>query len=424
MGTTIDAYKNELLLMPINIKNCSMAKIKRFCLFFREDYENNYRSYSLKSNSTVLLDHIYKEHELTNGKEVTIYIPIVPPTVGKIMVKILVKFEEDIIFKDNEVKRYLITINSRNSVNFKFEEKITTFDSNEDNPSLKKTFFTLDSLVNINNEQLRDLKIEDKVFMGKNYERLDKNINEWTTIDYGGEEKMNHKYLFSSESIIKQNSISNFFGRYTAGFNPRKKSMEISELRNTVNLNFIPENILNDPFQEHIKKTFLLFLVQNFLIFQWSCLEKNTDKKIEGLVFQQVVLKSPKMDYIFLKNLLKTICNLTVTTKKIEERNLVNLKLTMDLKGLKEYKRLLFVNISVQDKSNQRYWIGTQKYKITNGSNLNSNENIINCSFNCVTTQKGKVDINQIVFDFNLKEGNQMKVITVKDSPHPVIVYL
>jgi hypothetical protein len=220
MGKSIQMFKNELLLMPIVITNNSDARIKRFCLFFdeegtsltsssttNENAKHNHSSNNSNNSSSILCDYIYKDIELTKNAEcpgqntATIYVPIIPKQEGVMFIKMLIKFEEDIPFKDNEVKRYIIKLTVNKSIEFDIEERLLKYTSNENNSDIKNTLFALDTMAYINdNEVLKDLQIGNVVYANKDFICKNENNGKWDIVSTDNNyNKLYHKFKYSKE---------------------------------------------------------------------------------------------------------------------------------------------------------------------------------------------------------------------------------
>jgi hypothetical protein len=101
-------YLNELFLLPVNITNNANLKIKRFCIFLDDNDLNNE---NVNNQSLSLSNFIFKEVDIPKDTQFDITIPICPQKVGSFYLKIIIKFEEELKFKEIEIKRFILRFN-------------------------------------------------------------------------------------------------------------------------------------------------------------------------------------------------------------------------------------------------------------------------------------------------------------------------
>ena len=425
MGNNIEVYKNQLVLIPVKIINNSPARIKRFCLFFKEDDLSDNTQY-ISTNQNVLCDYIYKEIELINHPEhvnnVTIYLPVIPKKVGELYIKILCKFEEEAAFKDNEVKKYFLRLKVNESVEFDIKEKIMKFDSEEKGSEKKKITFSLDTIAYIANKaKFSNLKIGN-VYSEPEYIREDNTTN-WDIIENKEYMKLYHKFTFSKKVVIKPTSLSSFFNSFSSNFSIRKRSGDINDLATNTNFDFLPSEINNDAYQFHIKNKLSSIMLRNNLLFTWSCTETDTNKEIKGIYLHQTSLRLPKANLNYLKELLKTISTLSTQQQKVDDStSIITLNFNLDKSYLSELSSVasyeIFINEDIHDRDYK--WFGNKRYKeMNNYVKSSEGDNILKGSFSCFCYRKGRFDINVIGLKFNLKDN---KEITLYNSPCPAFV--
>ena len=416
LGREIQLYKDQFFLMPIKIVNNSDIKIKRFCFYFNDGI-HNYGPSSASKNSQnddlngccFLNEIIYKEIEVGNDKtdgknEQTIYVPLLPRKRGDIFLKILFKFEEDKTYVDNEVQRFLVKIKVKDSFNFVFKENINQF-----LPSM--TQFQLNSICTIKNNSLLDnFNLSQNIYLNDSFE-ISNNNNEWQKTDNKDYIVLYNKFIFnkkiSSQSDNDNLDINNNDNEYIVKKKQEKLNQKISELEKTINFdenNY--EGILVDPQQYHIKKKLCYLLAKNNLIFNWSAVEKNTNKEIKGLYIHKPNLKIPAINVKFLTQLLMSSITLKHSVNKISGNNTVcTLVMTINKNIFKEINDVKCFDIYVNQNYSEKYnWIGLKKYSFPNNNNekeknqnLNDNENnVVTLEFNCLFKEKGIYDLNQI----------------------------
>ena len=430
MGSCVKVYKNQLVLIPIKITNHSSARIKRICLFFKED-DLSGESDQFKTNQNVLCDYIYKEVDLmnndNNSKQVTIYVPVVPKKIGELYIKILVKFEEEIALKDIEVQKYFMRLLVDESVEFDIKEQIIKFDSEGVGPDKKKFTFSLDTIGYIANKAtFSNLKIGNNVFTEPEFIREDSSDFIWDNIENKDFEKKYHKFKFSKTDVASTNSMRSFLTSFSKNFSTTKKIGEIMELATKTNFDFLPDEINNDPLQSHIKHKLATIMLKNNLIFKWSCSNKVEGNEINGLYFHQTSLRLPNTNLKFIKQLMKTISSISAKQDKIDDKStLITITFTLDKKYLSELNSIssyeIFVNDDVRDTDYK--WIGMKKFKVNNQFIRKSNnidDYVLKLNFTCLCYRKGTFDINRIAVKFNLKTLKDD--ITIYNSPTSAIV--
>ena len=416
LGKEIQLYKDQFFLMPIKIVNNSDIKIKRFCFYFNDGIHNYGHSSANKNNQNDDLNGccffneiIYKEIEIGNGKtdgknEQTIYVPLLPRKRGDTFLKILFKFEEDKTYVDNEVQRFLVKIKVKDSFNFVFKENINQFLSS-------MTQFQLNSICTIKNNSLLDnFNLSQKIYLNDSFE-ISNNNNEWQKTVNKDYIVLYNKYIFNKK-ISSQNENDNIDintndNEYTVKKKHEKLNQKIAELEKTINFdenNY--DGILTDPQQSHIKKKFCYLLAKNNLIFNWSAIEKSTNKEIKGLYIHKPNLKIPAINVKFLTQLLMSSITLKHSVNKISDNNTVcTLVMTINKNIFKEINDVKCFDIYVNQNYSEKYnWIGLKKYSFPNNNNekektknLNENEdNVVSLEFSCLFKEKGIYDLNQI----------------------------
>ena len=411
LGKEIQLYKDQFFLMPIKIINNSHIRIKRFCFYFNDGI-HNFTSGNKNDdlNGCCFFNEIiYKEIEIGNDKtdgknEKTLYVPILPRKKGDLFLKILFKYEEDKTFNDNEVQRFLVKIKVKDSFNFIFKEKIDQF-----LPHL--TQFQLNSICTIkNNCLLENFTLSQHIYHNDDFEVL-QNGNEWQKTDNKDYVVLYNKFIFNKK-VNEQNDNDNIDinrndNEYVVKMKHQKLNQKISELEQ--NYKFDETNydgILTSKEQSHIKKKLCYLIAKNNLIFNWSAVEKQTQKEIKGLYIQKPNLKIPAINVQFLTQLLISSINMKSSINKIDDSNtLCTLTLTINKNVFKEINDVKSFDIYINEKYNEKVnWIGLNKYSISNNNNekdksdeKEQGENhIVNLDFNCIIREKGEYDLNQI----------------------------
>ena len=402
MGTSLTVYQHQLLLMPITITNNSDARIKRFCLFFEEEMAGvpSLESSSIKTEAnSVLCDYIYKEIELinnTNKNAITVYVPIVPRKQGDMYVKILIKFEEDTPFKDNEVKRYIIKLNINKSIVFDIDERLLKYTSNEHDSDIKNMLFALDTMAYINDTTMfKELSIGEHIYTSNTFIRKD-TTNTWDVVENDTFHKMYHKFKYAcaiNEGEKKGKSV-------------KQKETEMI-VKETV-FDFVPEHIRSDPQQSHIVHRLAQLLVHNRFMFTWKCAHTKTNTDVSGIVFHEASLQKPNTSLKFLKSLLKNTCTVTPVVTKVDNNvSAIALNFVLKRRSLTELRNITSYEIFVKNEDPEIKWYGMLNTKVDNTyCKKGDKTDVVSLTFVCLCTKKGRFNVNRIGIAFKMKEHN------------------
>ena len=417
LGKEIQLYKDQFFLMPIKIINNSDIKIKRFCFYFNDGIHNygptntNKKNINDDLNGCCFLNEvIYKEIEIDNEKtdgnnEKIVYVPLLPRKKGDIFLKILFKFEEDKTYVDNEVQRFLVKIKVKDSFNFVFKESINQF-----LPNL--TQFQLNSICTIKNNCLLDnFTLSPNIYSNGSFE-VYVNNNEWQKTINKDYIVLYNKFIFN-KIIDSQNDNENLDinkqdNDYVIKQKQQKLNKKISELEKTIKFdenNY--EGILNNPDQGHIKKKLCYLLAKNNLIFNWSAVEKATNKEIKGLYIHKPNLKIPRINVKFLNQLLMSSITFKHFMNKIDDKNTIfTLVMGINKNIFKEINDIKCFDIYINQNYSEKYnWLGLKRYSFPNNINIdkeknkeveNKEDNMISLEFNCLFKEKGEYDLNQV----------------------------
>ena len=273
------------------------------------------------------------------------------------------------------------------------------------------TQFQLNSICTIKNNSLLDnFNLSPNIYLNDSFE-ISNNNNEWQKTDNKDYIVLYNKFIFnkkiSSQSDNDNLDISNNDNEYTIKKKQEKLNQKIAELEKSINFdenNY--DGILVDPQQYHIKKKLCYLLAKNNLIFNWSAVEKNTNKEIKGLYIHKPNLKIPAINVKFLTQLLMSSITLKHSVNKISDNNTVcTLVMTINKNIFKEINDVKCFDIYVNQNYSEKYnWIGLKKYSFPNNNNekektknLNDNEdNVVSLEFSCLFKEKGIYDLNQI----------------------------
>ena len=406
LGNEIKLYKNELFMMPIKIVNNSNISIKNFCFYFNDDSND-------KNESCLLNELIFKEYEITNDKqnknnEKIIYVPIIPKAKGKIFLKILFKFEEDKTYIDHEIQRYLVTFDVKDSFTVNFKETI-----NKSHQELIIADIDMVCVVNNynnNNSSLESLYLKPIIYSNKSFEQNDiSTINKNENMMINEEHKVIYKKYKIKKLIKEENRKSsiNYINKqseYAIKKRREKLNKKIRELEKNIVLDFLDKydflkDNKNNVDQSHIKYSFCNLLAKDYLIINWSGIEKGSNKEINGLL-----LYKPKLQFSFItNNLFKNIINNFISIKhniiKMDNNSticIINVSIDNNFyKQLQNVKGIeIFINNTDKNNFNKLKWIGLKNYYLSNIEN-NSNK-IDEIQFTCLINEKGIYDINKI----------------------------
>ena len=427
LGREIEIYKDQFFLMPIKIVNNSDINIKKFCFYFNDGIHNYKENDDIK-NCCYLNEVIYKEMEIDNdkNKEKIIYVPLIPRKRGDIFLKILFKYEEEKIYIDNEVQRFLIKLKIKESFNFNINESITQF-----LPS--KIQFQLNSKCIINNNSALDnFNINTHIYLNDSYEicqnnNIQKTINKDNVIIY-------NKYIFNKKRNINKDdcddnlNINKNDNEYIIKRKKQILNKKIKELEKSINFeenNF--NGILLNPEQNHIKKKLCYLIAKDNLIFIWTAIDKNTNNEIKGLYIYKPNIIIPTINSEFLNQLLNHSITLKHIINKLNNKNYIcTIIMSINKNIFREINDIKYFEIYVNKSYSRKYnWIGLQKYCYLNYNNNTKEEtgknNIENLEFNCLINEKGVYDLNQFSMTIYSLDPNK-EVTNINKILSPIII--
>ena len=385
-GTELKLYKNQLFFMPIKITNNSNIIIKQFCFYFCDDANDI-------EQSCILNELIFKEIEITNNKEnkdneKIIYVPLIPKIEGKILLKVLFKFEEERTMNDYEIQRYIIILDVHDSFSFNIKETVHKYISDSIHADL-------DVLCNINNHENKEFQLEELIInpginFGNMYEII--NSNNQSNLqqnNLNGQNKTSYK-----KYTIKKKSDKNKISKTKSNQNK-----EIKNLLENIKFEFLEQyDFINfDKTQIHIKQDFCKLLLKEFLIFNWSAKEKNTNKYING-----IFIYKPKLIFSLFLNrdythFIKNLITMKYTINKMNDITICTIDISIDYNYYNQLENVkgieIFINKEIYN-TEKINWLGLKKYRLNKINGTFEKENEIH--FSCTISEKGIYDINQI----------------------------
>ena len=431
-GNNIKIYKNELFLMPIKIVNNSNIVIKNFCFYFNDDSNN-------VEESCLLSELIFKDIEITsdknnNNNEKTIYVPIVPKKKGKIFIKILFKFEEDKTYIDHEIQRYLITFNVQDSFSVNFKEIIQ-------NSQPDSIIEDLDMLCiahkSKNSPQLENITINESFYSSEIIEQIKQNNNVENNNSENIVEIKEHKVIYKKYKMKKninkeEENNSDIYNNkqsdYAIKMRKQKLYKKINELEKKINFEFLNEYEdikKNDTIEhKHVKTNFCKLLAKNYLIFNWTAIEKGTNKIINGLLFYKPKLNFSLIANNLLKNIIKNFISIKQSVFKMD--NIFTtciLDVFIDNNFYKQLRNIRGIEIFIDNKTendfNKCKWVGLKKYYLSNIDN--NSDNIDKIQFTCLISEKGIYDLNKISLAVH-SNISKMGIKIINNILSPIIV--
>ena len=395
-GTELKLYKNEIFFMPIKIINNSNIIIKQFCFYFSDD-ANDFEQ------SCILSELIYKELEISNIKEnknneKIIYVPLIPKKEGKTLLKILFKFEEERTMIDYEIQRFIILLDVQESFCFNIKEIVNKYDSD----TIIADIDIYSCINNYNNENfpLEDLIINSKIVSNHSYEQINIQKNQNERNDIKDKFKIIYnKYKIKKNLNKKVSPIKNANNENKNKKENEKINIRIKELLQNISFDFLDKyDFINyDKTQSHIKHNFCKLLLKDLLIFNWSAKEKNSQRKINGILIYKPKLIFSIFVNLSFTNFIKNLLTMKHSVRKIDKITICVIDISIDNNYYNQLENVkgieIFVNKEEHD-SNKLNWFGLQKYRI---NKINANyEKEKEIHFSCLISEKGIYDINQI----------------------------
>ena len=375
--------------MPIKITNNSNIIIKHFCFYLFDDSKDI-------EQSCLMSELIFKEIEISNNKEnknneKIIYVPLMPKKEGKILIKILFKFEEERTMIDYEIQRFIIILDVYDSFFFDIKENVHKFISDSILADLD-VFFRLNTY-NKNCSSLEKLIINPKLSFSNIYAQV--NISNITNSENGFYEK--NASIFQRFIIKKKIEKINNKEIKIHKSNEQKNKRAKEQLQN-IKFDFLDEyDFINyDITQSHIKHYFCKLLLKEFLIFNWSAKEKNSKRNINGIfTYKPKLIFSLSLNSFI--NFIKNLISIKHTVRKMNDVTICNLDVSIDNNYYNQLENIKGIEIFINNNTynfEKVKWFGLQKYKLSKINDNNQKENEIH--FSCLISEKGIYDINQI----------------------------
>ena len=152
--------------------------------------------------------------------------------------------------------------------------------------------------------------------------------------------------------------------------------------------------------QNHITHNFYKLLAKDYLIFNWSAIEKKTNKNIQGiLLYKPNLIFSSSSNINAFKKTINNFISMKYNTIKMDDNSSIYIiSVFVDNKFYKQFQNIkgieIFIN-NIDKKTSQKYkWIGLQKYFLSNVNN--NSDNIEEIQFTCMIKEKGIYDLNKI----------------------------
>ena len=395
-GTELKLYKGELFFMPIKITNNSNIIIKQFCFYFNDD-ENDIEQ------SCLLSELIYKEVEITNNKEnkdneKIVYVPLIPKKIGKTLLKVLFKFEEERTMIDYEIQRFIIILDIQDSFYFNYKEIVNKYDSDFIKADLDMLCYL--GNYNGNNFALEKLLINPQITSSNVYDVKYSQINQ--NKNNAIEDKFQTTYnKFRIKKEIKKNyPRENYEHKEINNKNENEKTnIRIKELLQNVNFDFLDKYdfIKKDKMQSHIKHNFCKLLIKDYLLINWSCKDKYANRDINGIfIYKPKLIFTLSLDSS-ISNFIKNLLSMQHNINKMDKITICTIDISIDNNYYNQLENVKGIEIFInkdEHNCNKVNWFGLQKYRI---NKINRNvEKEKEIHFSCYISEKGIYDINQI----------------------------
>lgn len=355
-GKNISLYQYQYYTFPIKIRNNSKFNINKYTLYVSDNNSQNLQNFN------VLTNYIYETE--TFKEEQIIYVPILPTKLGISLVKILIKFEENSIYKPIEVKRFLIQITTIPSVVINVSQTITDY-------NIFENFLTnqIFSTASIKSPTIQNLIFGKKIYNNKKYQEI--TLGNWMSIysDQGNKFYAN----FNLKGIISAVST-----------NEKEIKEKITEIIKQKDIKQNNYNKIIDCFYDKIKEDYLL------LPFSFHDIEKGF---IECIYLIKILSDSIVINESLIEKLLINNVVIQPSIEKINEIfTLVNLQVSIPNKN--KVKHLIDqIIIKSNQEDNDFEWVGLSEKRFTLIEDKPINE-----EFSFLTNHKGKFDVNKLTF--------------------------
>jgi hypothetical protein len=281
------------------------------------------------------------------NNEKIIYVPLIPKREGRTLLKILFKFEEERTMNDYEIQRFIIVLNVQDSFCFNIKDIVNKFDSETIQADID-----IYSCINDynNNFPLENLIINQNIIYSHIYEQTsfqkihneDKDVSDRFQIIYNKYKIKKRLKKNNSNEKDKHNEIK------------RKKENEgisknIKELLQNINFDFLEKyDFINyDKTQSHIKHNFCKLLLKDFLIFNWSAKEKNTNRNINGILIYKPKLIFSLFVNLSFTNFIKNLLTMKHSIIKNDKITICTIDISIDNKYYNQLENVKGIEIFI-----------------------------------------------------------------------------
>ena len=173
----------------------------------------------------------------------------------------------------------------------------------------------------------------------------------------------------------------------------------MKEILQNINFEFLNKYdfIKFDKTQNHIIYNFCKLLLKDFLIFNWSAKDKNTNKDINGILIYKPKLIFSFSSYIPYNKFIKNFISMKHNILKNDINTICTVNISIDNDYYKQLENVKGIEIFInkeEHNSEKVKWIGLQKYSLNKINDNKEKEKEIH--FTCLISKKGIYDINQI----------------------------
>lgn len=388
-GKDISLYQNSLYYYPIKILNNLSSNVKKFTIFI-SDNENQLNKY-------FMTEFIFQS--LPYQEEKMILIPVLASSVGKFYATVIVKFEEEIFKKEIEIKRFVIKMEVKPSVNILISSEVLVNNKETNNTSINLNL----QVMSEGNNQFSDVSLNKDFIFNSNVYHFE-NFKEYFMM-----EKFD-KYFYSIVLNVL-GKVDNKNGKISNSDFLYAKLIEIKQKYSIENIDYVKQIIEN------------YIIKKDKIVIPFTYKDNLTHEKLSSFFFYTLSYNDSEISiYSRIHNILNETIYYSTEQQELDENTYcITLKVTIDkFDILLQYFDL--INISLPNNFYQKdvEWIGSRSYLLTTFEMRKVKKKEI--YFCCLIKKKGDYQISNLLYNVRYKSSkeNGESSFTISNVSYPI----
>ena len=388
---SISIYQNELHYFPLKFFNNYSNTVKKFSIFISDNNE--------EKNTKFICDYLFFQ-DLEYQKEKNILLPLWVNEPGVYFATLLIKFEEDYLKHEFEIRRFIIKIEVIPSIAISINPTVLIQNKKESITSLNVDLVS----TSCDSNKFSKVNVNKKIIYNNEIIQY-KDFKEYPMI--GTFNKQYFSFLIDKkESIDGPSSIMNQDILLNDLFN-KAKEYSIG------NINYCSQKLTE------------LTTKEGNIIIPYSYTEEETQKEISGFYITQLTYNAPsEITSNYITNLLYH--NFSFVSSIIQTDSLHYVILQLKISNLNHIKSLLkSIEISIDSNVINKAveWQGIRSHRID--FDEITEEEIEKIRFYCCIKEKITIDLNYFIFLVKLRnEKGEKSTFKISNVPYPINISL